>query len=861
METFSARRTAAGIGIQVAFVMILGTASSAKAQTVTPLYAFCPPSQGPNCNDGRDPHAGLVQGSDGNFYGTTYYGGPANAGTIFQITPSGALTTLYSFCSQSNCTDGRQPIGALVQGSDGSFYGTTTGGGSPLICGADPQWVGCGTVFKINSSGAFSVLYTFCTAGGYCPDGAIPVGLAEGSDGNFYGATAGAPGDSDISYTPGTVFQVTPRGTLTTLYTFCSQSNCTDGLNPYGAPVQGRDGNLYGTTYNGGANGPFSGGTVYKLTPGGALTTLYSFCLQSGCPDGYLPYAGLVQGGDGNFYGTTWFGGANVDASAGTVFKITPSGALTTLYSFCSQSNCADGQWTVAPLVEGADGNFYGTTYDGGANGGENGSGGTIFKITPSGAFTKLWDFCSLSNCADGYVPYAGLIQGNDGNFYGTNWVGGVNGAGTVFSLAVPPNAGLSPGSLKFAPQDVGTSSAPQPVTLSNTGPVPLAVSSIVASGDFAQTNNCNGAVAAGGSCTINVTFAPTGTGTLNGTLTITDNSNGVPGSQQTVSLSGTGYNPGATLSPASLNFGAQPINTSSANKTVTITSSGTTSLSNISISITGANAADFAQTNDCPATLKAGSKCSVSITFTPSVLAAESAALDVNDNAANSPQTVAISGTGIVPVSLSPSSAGFGNVPQATPSAARNFTVKNNQSVALSISSIGFTGSNPSDFSSGGTCGSTLAAHASCTISVMFTPSLIGAESAALTVNESAPPPYNTLTASLTGAGIAQVAVSPTSITYGPQKVGTTSGARIVNLKNNLSTALSIGGFTFTGADPSDFAVSTNTCGASLAAKSNCTASVVFKPTATGTRTATLNVNDSANNSPQTVSLTGTGE
>jgi hypothetical protein len=233
-----------------------------------------------------------------------------------------------------------------------------------------------------------------------------------------------------------------------------------------------------------------------------------------------------------------------------------------------------------------------------------------------------------------------------------------------------------------------------------------------------------------------------------------------------------------------------------------------------------------------------------------------------VTDNAVNSPQSIALSGTGVADATLTPTSENFGNVPQATSSTAKSFTLKSNLSTAVSISEITFTGANQGDFAqSGGTCGTSLAAKASCTILVTFTPSLLGAESATLSVTNNAQPPYNALTSTLSGTGIGQATVSPTSIAYGKQKVGTTSGAHKVTLKNNLSVALTISGFSFAGADQGDFNVSTTTCGASLGAKSTCTVSVVFKPTATGTRTATLNVNDGANNSPQTVSLTGTGD
>jgi uncharacterized repeat protein (TIGR03803 family) len=197
------------------------------------------------------------------------------------------------------------------------------------------------------------------------------------------------------------------------------------------ALVQATGGNFYGTTLGGGANG---WGTVFKISPGGGpVKTLYSFCSQSGCTDGANPYAALVQATDGNLYGTTRDGGAN---NQGTVFRITPSGTLTTLYSFCSQSGCTDGTNTQAALVQGTDGNLYGTTYAGGAN-----SLGTIFKITPSGTLTTLYSFCSQSNCYDGAYPEAGLVQDTNGNFYGTTLDRGAGEQGTVFSLSV----GLGP--------------------------------------------------------------------------------------------------------------------------------------------------------------------------------------------------------------------------------------------------------------------------------------------------------------------------------------------------------------------------------------------------------------------------------
>ncbi len=177
-------------------------------------------------------------------------------------------------------------------------------------------------------------------------------------------------------------------GTLTTLYSFCAQTNCPDGSQPYAGLVQGSDGNFYGTAAGGGTH---NGGTVFKITPEGKLTTLYQFCSETDCKDGDQPYGALIQGVSGNFFGTTSTGGAN---NQGTVFKLTPSGTLTTLYSFCAQTNCPDGSQPYAGLVQGSDGNFYGTTYSGGGLQGiacvndliDGVAGcGTIFKVTPGG--------------------------------------------------------------------------------------------------------------------------------------------------------------------------------------------------------------------------------------------------------------------------------------------------------------------------------------------------------------------------------------------------------------------------------------------------------------------------------------------
>jgi uncharacterized repeat protein (TIGR03803 family) len=281
---------------------------------------------------------------------------------VFKISSNGALTSLYSFTGSN---DGAYPYAGLVQGSDGYFYGTTQSGGTTNY-NPDTGLYGYGTVFKISSNGALTSLYSF-TGGN---DGAYPYGgLVQGSDGYFYGTTyRGGAYRDQYGEGYGTVFKISTSGALTSLHSF----NNTNGANPIAGLVQGSDGFFYGTTYGGGTNGgylTFVLGTVFKISSNGALTSLYSF---TGFTDGYWPDAGLVQGSDGNFYGTT-------PSSAyyrifGTVFKISTNGALTTLYSFTGGNNGGNAQ---VAMVQGSDGSFYGTTSSGGAGG-----AGTVFRLT-----------------------------------------------------------------------------------------------------------------------------------------------------------------------------------------------------------------------------------------------------------------------------------------------------------------------------------------------------------------------------------------------------------------------------------------------------------------------------------------------
>jgi uncharacterized repeat protein (TIGR03803 family) len=367
--------------IATAFALSAQVPTSAPTSpTFTSLFSF-------NDTDGNGPAYGaLVQGANGNLYGTTPGGGAHFLGTVFEITPTGSLTTLYSFCSKSSCADGMSPYGGLVLATNGNFYGTTTNGGANFD----------GTVFEITPNGALTTLYSFC-AETNCTDGSIPYNsLVQGSNGNLYGTTY-----EGGAYNYGTVFEITTAGKLRTLHSF----DDSDGAYPYDALIQATNGDLYGTTHEGGSR---NGGTFFQITTAGAFSVLYNFCSETNCTDGGYPYAGVVQGGNGDFYGTTPGGGTN---NTGTVYRVTSAGAFTAISDIPIDSGGA-----VGGLVLGTDGNFYGTTDD------------TIYDVTPAGKLTTLYTGVDL--------PEAALLQATNGTFYGTTESGGAELYGTVFSLS-----------------------------------------------------------------------------------------------------------------------------------------------------------------------------------------------------------------------------------------------------------------------------------------------------------------------------------------------------------------------------------------------------------------------------------------
>ena len=409
MKTINSLRWRTELSFAVGMVVVLLCATvGAAAQTYVSLFNY--PDTTSNTSGIAAPQL-MTQGVDGNLYSTINSDGTHNSGTAYRMTTTGTPTAIYNFCALPSCADGAFPGGGLTLGVDGNLYGTTA------------TFINSGTVFKLTPTGTLSTLWKF-TGGGTGTDEGGPIyTVLQGQDGNFYGVNNGT-----FSGVFGVFFKLTPKGKLT-----ASSFNFTNGAFP-NLPTQGLDGNFYGTTQSGG-DATCRCGVVYKVTPAGKISVLHKFTgfVSSTNFDGTRPIGVLVQGNDGNLYGTTFQGGAN---NLGTVFKISTSGTNYSLvHSFNFTSTDRDGIEPEAGLTLGTDGNFYGTTVFGGQN-----DLGTIFQITPTGGETVEYSFCAAVNCPVGFAPTTSLIQHTNGKFYG-NTSGNSLGGSVFYSfdMGLPP--------------------------------------------------------------------------------------------------------------------------------------------------------------------------------------------------------------------------------------------------------------------------------------------------------------------------------------------------------------------------------------------------------------------------------------
>jgi len=407
IRSFMFRPLGRSRAIRVIGLFLCASVTVGFAQTFSALRGF-------SGTDGGNSISPLVQGRDGELYGTTQSDGKNSAGTVFKVTTAGTLKTLHNFCSKASCADGSNPTAGLTLGTDGNFYGVAFGGGS-TTCGAS----GCGTIFKITSDGTLTTLYSFCSQSG-CADGANPYGgLVQGTDGSLYGTTSTFGMSS-----AGTVFRVTTEGSFTTLHTF----DFTDGASPFGTLIQATNGNFYGTTSAGGSGGD---GTVFKITSAGSLSTLHNFSGK----DGFAPYAGLFQSLPGvavgtrqGLWGTTTSGGAHGD---GTIFVITLSGKFTKIYDFCAAKSCADGSTPFAGVLMDNTSGLWILTASGGSA-----DLGLLLRSTDDGfTYTLVHNFCATPACADGLAPQATLVQHTNGLLYGVTPNGDL-GFGAIYSIS-----------------------------------------------------------------------------------------------------------------------------------------------------------------------------------------------------------------------------------------------------------------------------------------------------------------------------------------------------------------------------------------------------------------------------------------
>lgn len=709
---FQPRRLAAAL----AAAALLLSALAARAQTEKILYQFSGPISGV-------PVPLLMDGA-GDLFGVVF-DSRIEREVVFELVLTNGVFTEQGVASFPQ----NAGVSALTMDNFGDIFGTTGGGG-----GSCPG--GCGTVFELaDHNGAYTLitLYSFDPSqrvdNNTVPDGAIPMGGVQvetiwlDSNNQPAGFTLVGTTSSGGAYGLGTAFQLdtgiagdqttTPPSPIeSVLYSFGSGSGLANPIS-----LSGTFGNYFGTTAAGAYLGHEPGG-IFSLSnftfnppPLGQAgngytsateTDLHEFALNSGAGDIAYESPGDPTLGFSSQYpmGFALFGagGGGGQYGHGAVYRFVPgaSGAAQyqVLYSFGATDG--DGADPAPTLAMDSQGNLYGTTEGGGIH-----SVGTVFELVAnaSGSYTEKILHSFPETPQDGVEPASGVVVDQFGNLFGitsqaNNAIATLDGPPVVFEIEpadADASASLSPASLTFSSQAPNTTSAPQTVTLTNTGAVPLTISAIGIPGlgadSFGVSNNCGGSLAPGANCAIQVSFSPQQAGSISATLQVADNA---PDSPQSVALSGGGASsaPAVALSPASLSFAPQLTASTSAAKTVTVSNSGTAALAISAVAASG----DFAATNSCPASLAPKASCAVAVSFAPTVTGARAGQLTITDNAPDSPQTVTLAGTGL-DLTLAPTNAGGAAstvTPGQTASFAMSLTATSNFSGTIALSCAG---------------------------------------------------------------------------------------------------------------------------------------------------------------------------
>jgi Beta-propeller repeat/Cep192 domain 4/Abnormal spindle-like microcephaly-assoc'd, ASPM-SPD-2-Hydin/HYDIN/CFA65/VesB-like, Ig-like domain len=761
--------------------------------------------------------------------------------TDFPTTP-GAFQTALNGSSNLFVTELAPDAASLVYSTYLGGTGTDTGGGIavdsaenayvtgstnsvdfPVANGAFQSTLAGGTdaLFTKVAAGGASLLYSSYLGGSGADSGS---GVAVDGLGMMYltGSTsstdfplAGAIQSTLGGGTDAFVTRVAASGSKLSYSTYLGGAKDDSGVAI--AVTSQYEAFVVGTT----ASSNFPTHSAIQPTLGGGKDIFVSAINPTGTAMGYSTYLG----GSGDDSG----GGIAVDSSANAYIA--------------GQTNSAD-----FPLVNAIQQGFAGPD----ASLTELKSSGTkiLFSSYFGGANSDTANGIGLDGAKNIYI--GGGTQSTDlpissGAFLTTTQAGITKGYVAKILPADSAAAILASTSLTFTGQSTGTISQPQVVKLSNEGSGSLTITNVAINGDFSQTNSCGSVVAGGTACALDISFSPTARGNRKGTVTISDNAANSP---QKIALSGTGIVVGVTLSPQSLTFASQNLNTTSTAKTVTLTNSGQDPLDFTGIVATG----DFVETNTCGSSLAAGANCTVSVKFTPSLSGTRTGSVLIVDNAPGSPQTIALTGTGVGPnTTLTPASLIFSDQPVGTTSGPQDVTLTNSGNAPLNFNGASVSGA----YAQTNNCGAQLAAGSSCEIHVVFKPTAAGTTFGALTIADNAP--GNPQVLPLSGNGVAGKAptayLSTTSLSLGLKAVGNTSSAQTVDVTNTGNDSLSISSVAVTG----PFA-QTNTCATGIGAGAKCAISVTFSPAVVGVQTGTLSIADNASGSPQVVALAGVG-